>query len=61
MPEARLVPNLPGWMQEHANRCLASGGTGWLGRQALAFCPPYALCQAKAECEIPVVLLDPPA
>lgn len=27
MTDARLAPNLPGWMQEHANRYLASGGT----------------------------------
>jgi deazaflavin-dependent oxidoreductase (nitroreductase family) len=27
MPEAKLAPNLPGWMQDHANRYLSSGGT----------------------------------
>lgn len=27
MSEARLAPNLPGWMEEHAKRYLASGGT----------------------------------
>jgi len=27
MPDAKLAPNLPGWMVEHANRYLASGGT----------------------------------
>ena len=27
MADARLAPNLPGWMVEHANRYLASGGT----------------------------------
>lgn len=27
MAEARLAPNLPNWMLEHANRYLASGGT----------------------------------
>ncbi len=27
MAEAKLAPNLPGWMLEHANRYLASGGT----------------------------------
>ena len=27
MAEAKLAPNLPGWMVEHANRYLASGGT----------------------------------
>lgn len=26
MPEAKLAPNLPDWMVEHANRYLASGG-----------------------------------
>jgi proline iminopeptidase len=26
MSEARLAPNLPAWMQEHANRYIASGG-----------------------------------
>lgn len=26
MTDATLAPNLPGWMQEHANRYLASGG-----------------------------------
>jgi proline iminopeptidase len=26
MAEAKLAPNLPGWMMEHANRYLASGG-----------------------------------
>jgi deazaflavin-dependent oxidoreductase (nitroreductase family) len=27
MAEARLAPNLPDWMVEHANRYIASGGT----------------------------------
>ena len=27
MTEAKLAPNLPGWMVEHANRYLGSGGT----------------------------------
>ncbi|HWA80678.1 MAG TPA: nitroreductase family deazaflavin-dependent oxidoreductase [Acetobacteraceae bacterium] len=27
MPEARLAPNLPQWMIDHANRYLSSGGT----------------------------------
>ena len=27
MSEARLAPNLPGWMVEHANRYLSSGGS----------------------------------
>ena len=27
MTETRLAPNLPGWMQDHANRYLSSGGT----------------------------------
>ena len=27
MPDAKLAPNLPGWMVEHANRYLSSGGT----------------------------------
>ena len=27
MTEAKLAPNLPGWMVDHANRYLASGGT----------------------------------
>lgn len=27
MTEARLAPNLPDWMQDHARRYLASGGT----------------------------------
>jgi hypothetical protein len=27
MAEAKLAPNLPDWMIEHANRYLASGGT----------------------------------
>jgi F420H(2)-dependent quinone reductase len=27
MTEAGLAPNLPGWMVEHANRYLSSGGT----------------------------------
>jgi proline iminopeptidase len=27
MPEARLAPNLPAWMVEHANRYLVSGGS----------------------------------
>ena len=27
MPEAKLAPNLPGWMVDHANRYLESGGT----------------------------------
>ena len=27
MTEAKLAPNLPNWMVQHANRYLASGGT----------------------------------
>ena len=27
MPDAKLAPNLPDWMLEHANRYLSSGGT----------------------------------
>src|SRR6516225_4584842 len=27
MTEAKLAPNLPGWMAEHANSYLSSGGT----------------------------------
>ena len=27
MAEAKLAPNLPGWMVEHANRYLSSGDT----------------------------------
>jgi proline iminopeptidase len=27
MTEARLAPNMPGWMLDHANRYLSSGGT----------------------------------
>ena len=27
MADAKLAPNLPGWMTEHANRYIASGGT----------------------------------
>ena len=27
MPEAKLAPNLPGWMQEHASLYISSGGT----------------------------------
>lgn len=27
MPEAKLAPNLPQWMLDHANRYIASGGT----------------------------------
>lgn len=27
MTEAKLAPNLPGWMLDHANRYLSSGGT----------------------------------
>src|SRR5260370_31081832 len=27
MTEAKLAPNLPGWMVDHANRYLSSGGT----------------------------------
>jgi proline iminopeptidase len=26
MTEAKLAPNLPGWMVDHANRYLSSGG-----------------------------------
>ena len=26
MPEAKLAPNLPQWMLDHANRYLSSGG-----------------------------------
>ncbi len=27
MPDAKLAPNLPGWMLDHTNRYLSSGGT----------------------------------
>ncbi len=27
MAEAKLAPNLPGWMVDHANRYLSSGGS----------------------------------
>ncbi|MBV9198874.1 MAG: nitroreductase family deazaflavin-dependent oxidoreductase, partial [Alphaproteobacteria bacterium] len=27
MSEAKLAPNLPDWMAEHANRYISSGGT----------------------------------
>ena len=27
MTEAKLAPNLPGWMLDHTNRYLSSGGT----------------------------------
>ena len=27
MADAKLAPNLPGWMVDHANRYLSSGGT----------------------------------
>ena len=27
MAEAKLAPNLPNWMLEHANRYISSGGT----------------------------------
>lgn len=27
MTDAKLAPNLPGWMVEHTNRYLSSGGT----------------------------------
>ncbi len=27
MTEAKLAPNLPGWMVDHANRYLSTGGT----------------------------------
>ena len=27
MKEAKLAPNLPGWMREHAERYISSGGT----------------------------------
>jgi hypothetical protein len=27
MTEAKLTPNLPGWMQDHADHYLSSGGT----------------------------------
>ena len=27
MPDTKLAPNLPGWMVEHSNRYLSSGGT----------------------------------
>ena len=30
MTEAKLAPNLPGWMLEHTNRYLSSGGTDGL-------------------------------
>jgi hypothetical protein len=57
-PEAKLAPNLPDWMVEHANRYLASGGVR-LWKKALEFWPPYADYQLKTEREIPVVVMDP--
>jgi proline iminopeptidase len=49
MPEAKLAPNLPGWMVEHANRYLESGGTdGHLYRMT----PP-----GRPEMTVPALLL----
>ena len=46
MTEAKLAPNLPDWMLEHANRYISSGGTeghiyrtdGWI---RLRDCKPW--------------------
>lgn len=49
MPDAKLAPNLPGWMREHAERYLASGGTdGHLYRISLP---------GRPEMEVPSLLL----
>jgi hypothetical protein len=56
MTEAKLAPNLPGWMLEHANRYLSSGGTeGHMHKPGR----PDMTYQRKTEREIPVVVLDP--
>ena len=38
MTDAKLAPNLPGWMVEHANRYLSSGGTDGHMRKPTAGC-----------------------
>ena len=49
MPDAKLAPNLPGWMREHAERYLASGGRdGHLYRISLP---------GRPEMEVPSLLL----
>ncbi len=49
MSEAKLAPNLPGWMLDHANRYIASGGTdGHMYRITLP---------GKPEMEVPSLLL----
>lgn len=49
MPDAKLAPNLPGWMVDHANRYLASGGTD--GHHYKVTPPGYA------EMNVPALLL----
>src|SRR3984957_7899925 len=49
MTEAKLAPNLPGWMQDHANRYLSSGGT--VGHMYTVTPPGYA------EMTVPSLLL----
>jgi deazaflavin-dependent oxidoreductase (nitroreductase family) len=49
MAEAKLAPNLPGWMVEHANRYLASGGTDG---HIYHIKPP-----GRAEMDVPSLLL----
>ena len=49
MTEAKLAPNLPGWMVDHANRYLSSGGTD--GRM-------YKMTQSgRPEITVPSLLL----
>ena len=44
MTEAKLAPNLPGWMQEHATRYISSGGTdGHMYRISLPDRPEMAV------------------
>src|SRR6202050_5585818 len=49
MTEAKLAPNLPGWMLEHTNRYLSSGGTD--GHMYKVTPPGYS------EMEVPSLLL----
>ncbi len=49
MQDARLAPNLPGWMLDHANRYIASGGTD--GHMYTVTPPGYA------EMTVPSLLL----
>ena len=65
MTEAKLAPNLPGWMVDHTNRYLSSGGAdGHMykmtqpGRPEMTVAADHDRPEIGREVHIPIVLRD---